>query len=613
MKSLLIANRGEIALRILRTARAMALRTIAVYSNADRDAPHAREADHAVRIGGARPRESHLDIEAIVAAARASGADAVHPGYGFLAENADFAQAVLDAGLTFVGPPPAAIRAMGHKSGAKALMRAAKVPCVPGSDDPADAESVGFPLMIKAAAGGGGRGMRLVARAEDFADALRAARSEALHAFGSDEVLLERAIVEPRHVEVQVFADTHGNVVHLGERDCSVQRRHQKLIEESPSPAVDAALRARMGAVAVASARAIGYVGAGTIEFLLDADRAFYFMEMNTRLQVEHAVTEAVAGIDLVEWQIRVARGEPLPLDQQAIDERLARGGHAIEVRLCAEDPSRGFLPQSGRVVRWRVPAGVRCDHALGDGVVVPPFYDSMLAKLVAHAPTRDEARLRLAAAADECELLGLRSNRAFLADCLRDEVFARGEATTAFVEHRFPPERRAVARDETFAAALLVRSARRYPAELERWSNGVLEPRVVRMELDGEPVEAIAGTVDLSRVRFARDGDRVHFDVDAGPHHSAVDISHRAKPAAGDSEKGGRVVAPINGRVVAADGASIERVEKGQLLAVIEAMKMEHRVVSPVAGRVVSFGVRVGQQVAPGDLIAEIGDRAPK
>ena len=442
-QSLLIANRGEIALRVMRTAKAMGLRTVAVYSDADAYALHVRAADQAVPIGGALPRESYLNIDVIIAAAKSSGAQAVHPGYGFLAENAAFAQAVLDAGLGWVGPPPKAIEQMGNKAGAKRLMKAAGVPCIPGYDDQDQSDAVlsqaaaavGVPLMIKATAGGGGRGMRLVTALADFSSALATARSEAQSAFGSPEVILEKAVIEPRHVEIQVFADTHGNVVHLGERDCSVQRRHQKVIEEAPSPAVDPALRRRMGAMAVSAARAIGYVGAGTIECLLDAGGEFCFMEMNTRLQVEHPVTEALTGFDLVEWQLRVAQGEALPVtDQEAILRRFEAGGHAIEVRLCAEDPDQQFLPQSGKVLAWQPAAGTRVDAALESGMVVPPFYDSMLAKLIAHGTTRDAAREQLARALDETVLLGFASNKRFLASCLRHPRFAVGGATTAFI-----------------------------------------------------------------------------------------------------------------------------------------------------------------------------------
>ena len=422
---------------------------VAVYSDADSAAPHVNFADDALNIGGPRPADSYLDMRAIVGAALKCGAEAVHPGYGFLAENPAFAEAVIDAGLIWIGPPPSAMRAMGDKGEAKRLMRAADVPCVPGYDGEdqtdatlnAEARRIGFPLMIKATAGGGGRGMRLVDSPAGFAAALASACSEARAAFGSSTVLLEKAIVEPRHIEIQVFADDHGHVVHLGERDCSVQRRHQKLIEEAPSPAFAGAdghhLRRRMGAMAVAAARAIKYRGAGTIECLFDGDRHFYFMEMNTRLQVEHPVTEALTGYDLVEWQIRVARGEPLPeTTQEAILQRFESGGHAIEARLCAEDPGHDFLPQSGTLLAWKVDAesGLRIDHALASGAQVAPYYDSMIAKFVAHGSDRDDARERLEHGLRAAQVLGVRTNQAFLAAALAHQTFIDGDATTGFV-----------------------------------------------------------------------------------------------------------------------------------------------------------------------------------
>ena len=408
----------------MRTARRLGYGVVAVYSDADRDALHVREADQAVRIGEALPSQSYLRIEAIIAAAKASGADAVHPGYGFLAENEDFAQACRDAGLVFIGPSPEAIKAMGNKAGAKDIMQAAGVPCVPGYQGAdqsdavmlAEARKIGFPVMIKAVAGGGGRGMRLVADAAAFPDALRSARSEAQGAFGDPTVILERAIVDPRHIEIQVFGDRHGNAIHLGERDCSVQRRHQKLIEEAPSPAVSPELRARMGAVAVAAVKSIGYEGAGTLEFLLDADGEFYFMEMNTRLQVEHPVTEAITGLDLVELQLRVAGGEPLGLKQ----EDVKFSGHAIEVRLCSEDAGHDFMPQSGRMALWQMPGDIRVEHALQSGSEIPPFYDSMIAKLISHGATRDEARRQLICGLEQTAAFGVTTNQAFLIACLR-------------------------------------------------------------------------------------------------------------------------------------------------------------------------------------------------
>ncbi len=440
---LLIANRGEIVTRIARTARQMGIATVAVHSDADRHSVHVDACDDAVSLGGLAAADSYLRIDKLLAAARASGADAIHPGYGFLSENAAFASAVTAAGLVFVGPPAAAIGAMGDKARARQRMAAAGIAVVPGYDgddqDPAilqhEADRIGYPVMVKAAAGGGGRGMRLVQSAPDLPDALRSATAEAAKSFGDGRLILERAVVEPRHVEIQVFADAHGNVLHLGERDCSVQRRHQKVIEESPSPAVNAELRVRMGAAAVAVAREIGYVGAGTVEFLLDRAGHFYFMEMNTRLQVEHPVTECVTGLDLVEWQLRVARGEPLPLRQDEVQLR----GHAIEVRLCAESPTDDFLPGGGTIVDWSPPAGVRCDHALRAGAEVPAWYDSMVAKLIAHAPTREQCIDQLAAAVDRTVLLGLQSNRAFLGRLLRHESFRAGlDVSTAFIERHF-------------------------------------------------------------------------------------------------------------------------------------------------------------------------------
>ncbi|WP_043114168.1 acetyl-CoA carboxylase biotin carboxylase subunit, partial [Pseudacidovorax intermedius] len=433
-RKILIANRGEIALRIIRTARALGYRTVAVHSTADAGARHVREADQAVCIGDPLPAQSYLCIPALIEAARRSGADAVHPGYGFLAENEDFAQACHDAGLVFIGPSAEAIRAMGNKAGAKVLMQAAGVPCIPGyqGEDQSEARladeagRIGFPVMIKATAGGGGRGMRLVNSAAEFPELLRSARSEAQSAFGDPEVILERAIVRPRHIEIQVFADRHGHAIHLGERDCSVQRRHQKLIEEAPSPAVDAALRARMGATAVAAVKAIRYEGAGTLEFLLDAEGRYYFMEMNTRLQVEHPVTEAITGLDLVALQLRVAAGEPVGIAQE--DVRFS--GHAIEVRLCAEDADQGFMPQSGTMALWQMPPQLRVEHALQSGAEIPPYYDSMIAKLIAHGDSREDARRLLMAGLEDAVALGVTTNQAFLHRCLGHDVFAAGGAT---------------------------------------------------------------------------------------------------------------------------------------------------------------------------------------
>ncbi len=467
-----------------------------------------------IRIGEALPAQSYLRIEAIMAAAKAGGADAVHPGYGFLAENEDFASACRDAGLVFIGPSPDAIKAMGNKAGAKTIMQAAGVPCVPGYQGAdqsdavmlAEAKNIGFPVMIKAVAGGGGRGMRLVTDAAAFPDSLRSARSEAQGAFGDPTVILERAIVDPRHIEIQVFGDAFGHAIHLGERDCSVQRRHQKLIEEAPSPAVSPELRVRMGAVAVAAVKSIGYEGAGTLEFLLDAKGEFYFMEMNTRLQVEHPVTEAITGLDLVELQLRVASGEPLGLQQ----EDIRFSGHAIEVRLCSEDAGHDFMPQSGRMALWQMPTGLRVEHALQSGSEIPPFYDSMIAKLISHGATRDEARRRLIHGLEQAIAFGVNTNQAFLAACLRHPGFAAGEATTAFIgKHRddlLAPHAGAETPDIALAGLLLYVT----DPDARPWRKGrtlaATFPIAARLELDH-------GVHDLEIVR-KRDGDyAVDFD----------------------------------------------------------------------------------------------------
>jgi geranyl-CoA carboxylase alpha subunit len=645
-RSLLIANRGEISLRIQRTARAMGLRTIAVYSDADSNARHAREADVAARIGGPLPAESYLNIPAIIEAARRSSAEAVHPGYGFLAESAAFAEAVLAAGLVWVGPPPSAIRAMGDKSKAKRLARAAGVPVLPGYEeaDQSDeaiakaAVATGFPLMIKAAAGGGGRGMRLVRKLEDFPAALDQARSEALHAFGDAKVLLEGALLAARHVEVQVFADTYGACIHMGERDCSVQRRHQKLIEESPSPAVDGPLRARMGAAAIAAARASDYVGAGTVEFLLGDEGQFWFMEMNTRLQVEHPVTEALTGLDLVEWQLRVAAGEPLPLRQEDIRFK----GHAIEARLCAEDPSLDCLPQSGTLALWAEPPGLRIEHALESGAEVSPYYDSMIAKLVAHAATRDAAREQLATGLDATVALGLATNKALLAAVLRDEVFARRGPTTEFLSRRFArfPATKATAEDFAVAALLFAEDAARRAGfgEWASWSNNPARLQRLRLACSGESRELgiefahgrrrvlLEGAamdlrivwMDGGRARIeirGEMGESIAYRVQAHAMHLArggrslvlENVLHApaARQAAGAAD--GRLVSPMNGRVAAVHARAGDTVEAGAPLVVLEAMKMEHAISSPAAAKVRAVHVAAGAQVKPGELLVEL------
>jgi geranyl-CoA carboxylase alpha subunit len=591
MKSVLVANRGEISLRIQRTARRMGLRTVAVYSDADRGAPHVRFADDAVRIGGAAPRDSYLNIGNILEKSRGL-ADAVHPGYGFLAESAEFAQAVLDAGLAWIGPPPAAIRAMGDKAEAKRLMRSAGVPVLPAyQHDPE------FPVMIKAVAGGGGRGMRLVRTKEELDAAIDRAQSEAGHAFGDSRIFLEKALPEARHVEVQVFADAHGGCIHLGERDCSVQRRHQKLVEESPSPAVDARLREAMGAAAIAAARAAGYAGAGTVEFLLGEDGRFWFMEMNARLQVEHPVTEMVTGLDLVEWQLRVAAGEPLPLRQE--DVRFS--GHAIEARLCAEDPARDFMPQSGRLVLWRPAQGVRVEHALESGIEIAPYYDSMIAKLIARAPTRDEARTKLVQALEATVALGLPTNKAFLAAVLRDEDFARGRARTDFLSRKTFKIQDPSNSDYALAASLLARAGGF--GAWTGWSNNPehgLRARFSGMDFGWRYRDLPALPENLP---FVAEDRAVHLAL--GGRSFTFENTLDAPPEKRAAQGGdGRLAAPMNGRVVAVHACAGETVDAGRPLVVLEAMKMEHglRLAFPV--RVKEVHVKTGMQVAPGHLL---------
>jgi geranyl-CoA carboxylase alpha subunit len=642
---ILIANRGEIARRIMRTARRLGYGVVAVYSDADRDALHVREADQAVRIGEALPAQSYLKIDAIIAAAKASGAGAVHPGYGFLAENEEFARACRDAGLVFIGPSPEAIRAMGNKAGAKEIMQRAGVPCVPGYQGAdqndavmlAEARAIGFPVMIKAVAGGGGRGMRLVADAAAFPDALRSARSEAQGAFGDPTVILERAIVDPRHIEIQVFGDRHGNAIHLGERDCSVQRRHQKLIEEAPSPAVTPELRARMGAVAVQAVKAIGYEGAGTLEFLLDGNGQFYFMEMNTRLQVEHPVTEAITGLDLVDLQLRVARGELLGLKQDDITFT----GHAIEVRLCSEDAAHDFVPQSGTMAFWQVPENIRVEHALESGGEIPPFYDSMIAKVVGHGAGRDEARSRLICALEQVAAFGVTTNQGFLIDCLRHPVFARGEATTAFIGQNrdaLLAPRDDQGSDVALAALLLYVTGPRAPQWQRGRSLAATFPLGLRIDLGhGAREIEIVRERDGSYVAI-RNGDRFGFEIDElGPDNirfrrnglmesaqflragdrlyilhrgnmlSARDLTLAPPESATATGGDGKVRAAMNGRVVAVLVKAGDRVAAGQPVMTLEAMKMEHVHTAGVAGTVSAIDVAEGEQVTTGRIVVEI------
>jgi geranyl-CoA carboxylase alpha subunit len=647
-RTILIANRGEIACRVMRTAKAMGYRMAAVYSEADADALHVRAADVAACIGPPEARASYLDIAAVVRAAEQLGADAVHPGYGFLSENADFAKACADAGLVFIGPSPAAIAAMGNKAAAKRRMLEAGVPCLPGYQgaDQTDAslmreaERIGFPLMVKAAAGGGGRGMRLVVARNDLPAALAGARAEAESAFGSGELILEKAVVDGRHVEIQVLGDVHGSIVHLGERDCSVQRRHQKVLEEAPSPAVDAALRARMGAAAVAAAKAIGYTNAGTVEFLLAGDGAFYFLEMNTRLQVEHPVTELITGIDLVEMQIRIARGESLPMRQE--DVRLA--GHAIEARLYAEAPHKGFLPQPGRLALWCPPSGpnVRVDHGLDASQEITRFYDPMLAKIIAGGASREEARRHLLRALEDTVVFGVLTNRAFLIDVLNHPEFAAGKATTQFV-----PKLGRVGAPDVDAALLGVAavlwfeaSARQYghdprlvwsssgaiawPLRLHAGDKPVacsvtaLGPGRYRVEVSANVLEIDAAKERRGPARFKVNGqtrDVAHVFAGNTLHLrcGAADLAVRETLDEPRAEAGGagsgetQLRAPMNGKVVAVLVREGDAVSKGQRLVVVEAMKMQHEMSAGSNGTVVRLAVKPGEQVATRQLLVEL------
>ena len=602
---ILVANRGEIAWRVMRTAKAMGYRTVAVYSDADKEAPHVAFADEAVRIGPPPVAESYLSIDRILDAVRKSGADAVHPGYGFLSENEGFAAACEKAGIVFIGPPAAAIAAMGNKAAAKRRMIDAGVPCVPGyqgadqSDGHLEREAgkIGLPIMVKAAAGGGGRGMRLVEAEGDLLEAIRTARTEAESAFGSGELILEKAVVDARHVEIQVFADSHGNVVHLGERDCSVQRRHQKVIEEAPSPAVDVDLRRRMGAAAVAAAQAIGYRGAGTVEFLLGGDGAFYFLEMNTRLQVEHPVTEAITGLDLVEWQLRVARGEKLPLSQ----EQVTFAGHAIEVRLYAEDAYGGFLPQTGRIDVWR-PAGgpgVRTDHGMKDGLAISPFYDPMIAKVIAHGATREEARTRLVRALRETVVLGPTTNRHFLIRLLEHPEFAAGKATTAFLsKHTFPTPPIDDAHWAMAANCLWRASAAHYPEPLRGWRNSNPEPTPIRLAAGGaERLLQVDGIPEAHDAPFYIDGTDIIVDLDA--HTVRFTDKTYAPPEAAAAGSDGKLRAPMDGRIVSIKVAPGDKVSRGQTLIVLEAMKIQHQLKAALDAKVEAISVQEGQQVS--------------
>jgi 3-methylcrotonyl-CoA carboxylase alpha subunit len=658
---ILIANRGEIACRVARTARRLGIRTVAVYSDADAMARHVRICDEAVRIGPPPARESYLVAERIVEAARGTRAQAIHPGYGFLSENAGFAEACAAAGLVFIGPPPGAIRAMGSKSAAKTIMGKAGVPLVPGyhgdNQDPAllaaEAGRIGFPVLIKASAGGGGKGMRIVRAADGFAEALASAQREASSSFGDDRVLIERYLTRPRHIELQVFADTHGNCVYLFERDCSLQRRHQKVIEEAPAPAIDPERRRAMGEAAVKAARAVGYVGAGTVEMIADEDGTFYFMEMNTRLQVEHPVTEMITGQDLVEWQLRVAAGEPLPLGQ----DDLAISGHAFEARLYAEDPARDFLPATGRLHHLRLPAEgphVRVDAGVGAGDVIGIHYDPMIAKLIVWDRNRPAALARLAAALESIQVVGVATNAAFLAAIARHPAFIAAEIDTGFIErHRAELVPEAKPADDTVLAlaalAVLLRRAEEATAGARRsldpgspwhrtdgwrfnddnqhtlrFRDGTEERQVIvhyrasgyamdlpsgrRIAVNGAPTPEgdIAADLDGRRLTVtvirqdeAERGETLTVLWDGRAHRLGLHDAMR-QAAAAEGAAGGRLTAPMPGKVVQVLVKPGETVTRGRPLVVLEAMKMEHTIAAPAAGTVKSV------RYAPGDLVEE-------
>jgi 3-methylcrotonyl-CoA carboxylase alpha subunit len=612
--SLLIANRGEIARRIIRTARRLKLRTIAVHSDVDGAMPFVREADEAVCIGPAAARESYLDQAKILAAARATGAAAIHPGYGFLSENAEFAEAVQAAGLIWVGAPASAIRAMGLKDAAKRLMIEAGVPVTPGylGDDQspqglqAEADRIGYPVLIKAVAGGGGKGMRRVDVSEAFADGLNSCRREAAASFGDDRVLIEKYILGPRHIEVQVFGDSFGEVAHLFERDCSLQRRHQKVIEEAPAPGMDEATRNAICAAAVRAAKAVAYVGAGTIEFIADASEGLrpdriWFMEMNTRLQVEHPVTEAITGQDLVEWQLRVASGERLPKRQ----DELAITGWAMEARLYAENPTTGFLPSIGRLDRLRFPAGVRVDSGVEEGGEVTPYYDPMIAKLIVHAPTRSAAATRLAKACAGVEVWPVRTNAAFLARAASNPDFVAGRIDTGFIERnaerlipRAEPSPSAIA---AAAASLVSQSSADPWLALTGFRIAAAADKRVAVEIGGEThVAGIAAAGVVADIA----GETVLF-LDGETWPFAPPSADRASEAEGARD--GAILSPMPGRVVAVVVAEGDRVAKGQRLIVLEAMKMEHALTAPFDGVVEALATVAGAQVAEGLALVRI------
>lgn len=656
IRTLLVANRGEIALRIMRTARTMGIGTVAVFSDADANAPFVSFADRSVRLPGVTPAQTYLRGELIIDAALRTGADAIHPGYGFLSENAEFAQKVADAGLIFVGPTPAAIIAMGSKIRAKEMMSTSGVPILPGvtvageaEDLPAQVASIGYPLLVKASAGGGGRGMRIVESEAELRDAVASARREAGTAFGDDTVFVEKYVKAPRHVEVQIFGDTHGNVVHLFERDCSIQRRYQKVVEESPSPAVSPELRERLGSAAVAAGRALDYVGAGTVEFILDAQGEFHFLEVNTRLQVEHPVTEMVTGLDLVRVQLLVAQGEPLP------DEVLTATmhGHAIEVRLYAEDPGAGFLPTSGTLRDFSIPSTVRSDSGFVAGDTVSIHYDPMLAKVIAWAPTRTEAALVLADGLRKSRIHGVHTNRDLLVGILNESEFLAGDTDTAYLERHPLSELDSAPSEQdirvaVIAATAALRQRERARAEVQMpvtagWRNVPSQPRQVTLaESDG--VERVSSyTASGAELVIAVDDDQasrvtstttvsddgislVTLEIDGLRQDLAVRLAENRVdvdgpfggieftvvdplPLPGSTQTTGSLAAPMPGTVVRVEVEQGSPVTAGQVIVVLEAMKMEHAVRAPQDGIAESILVTVGHQVDVGQVLAVVTD----
>ncbi|MDM0006820.1 acetyl/propionyl/methylcrotonyl-CoA carboxylase subunit alpha [Variovorax sp. J22G73] len=655
-KKILIANRGEIACRVAATARRMAIRTVAVYSDADAHANHVRACDESVHIGGSAPKDSYLRWERILEAAKATGAEAVHPGYGFLSENEEFAQACANAGLVFIGPPPSAIKAMGLKAESKQLMEKAGVPLVPGyhghDQDPQllqrEADRIGYPVLIKASAGGGGKGMRAVNKAEDFAAALASCQREAINSFGDDAVLIEKYVQRPRHIEIQVFGDTQGNCVYLFERDCSVQRRHQKVLEEAPAPGMTESMRKQMGDAAVAAARAVNYVGAGTVEFIVEqregGEMNFFFMEMNTRLQVEHPVTEAITGLDLVEWQLRVASGEPLPAKQADLKIH----GHAIEARICAENPDNNFLPATGTLRVYRKPQAtafqrsrVRIDDGVREGGEISPFYDSMIAKLIVHGSTREEALARLDAALAQVQIVGVQTNVQFLRGILATESFAKANLDTALIERE-----RAVLFDRETLGLPLAAAAAITRTLIGEWPGKMPDPFARRdgWRSHGEYLRRFdfefRGAEQIALLTYKRDGSlwleaggaegalvigqfpSGEFEVEFAGARQTLDVRLDGATAhifaskgatkittidrlahAGETQaEGGRLTAPMPGKVVSFAVKAGDKVVRGQPLAVMEAMKMEHTIAAPADGTVDELMFAPGEQVAEGD-----------